>query len=78
MNKDYLGPIDINKPKHLPPPLPTLKNFPPIGTRVRVVDGSEAHNDKGVVIHLGRDICLVELDCGCCWPISEIWEIENE
>lgn len=50
--------------------------YPPVGTRVVVADGSEAHGDEGVVWHIGNDICLIELDAGCIWPIGEPWEVK--
>jgi hypothetical protein len=50
--------------------------YPPIGTRVVVVDGSEAHGDEGVVWDVSNSICLIELDAGCIWPISEPWEVK--
>lgn len=49
--------------------------YPPVGTRVVVVDGSEAHGDEGVVWQVANGICLVEIDAGCIWPVSETWEI---
>jgi hypothetical protein len=49
--------------------------YPPVGTRVVVVDGSEAHGDEGVVWQVANGLCLVELDTGCIWPVSEVWEI---
>ena len=52
-------------------------NFcPPVGTRVVVVDGSEAHGDEGVVWHISNNIFLIELDSGCVWPIVEPWEVK--
>jgi hypothetical protein len=50
--------------------------YPPVGTRVVVVDGSEAHGDEGVVWGIGNGICLIELDAGCIWPIGEPWEVK--
>lgn len=52
--------------------------YPPVGTRVAVVDGSEAHGDEGVVWQItASGLCLVELDAGCLWPVSEVWEIRT-
>jgi len=51
--------------------------YPPVGTRVVVVDGSEAHGDEGVVWQVENGVCLVELDAGCIWPVSEVWEIRT-
>lgn len=50
--------------------------YPPIGKRVVIVDGSEAHGDTGVVWNISNNICLIELDAGCIWPVSEPWEIK--
>ena len=50
--------------------------FPPVGTRVRIADHSEAHGDEGVVFDSSPTICLIELDQGCIWPVCERCEIE--
>ena len=50
--------------------------YPQVGTRVVVVDGSDAHGDEGVVWDIGNGICLIELDAGCIWPISEPREVK--
>lgn len=43
-----------------------------IGDRVIVMDGSEAHGDRGVIaIIQNNGIILVELDEGCLWPVTE-------
>lgn len=49
--------------------------YPSIGTRVEVRDGSEAHGDCGYVLHTRDGLCLVELDAGCVWSVSDPWEI---
>lgn len=49
--------------------------YPSIGTRVEVRDGSEASGDRGYVFDIVNGLCLVELDEGCVWPVSEPWEI---
>jgi hypothetical protein len=50
--------------------------YPPIGTPVVIVDGSEAHGYTGVVWEISNNICLIELDAGCIWLIGEPWEIK--
>lgn len=49
--------------------------FPPIGTRVKIVDGSEAHGDEGVVLDLQNGVCVILLDQGCAWPVCDVSEI---
>lgn len=57
-------------------PSGALDCYPSIGCRVEVRDGSEAHGDRGYVFDVGKNgVCLVELDAGCVWPVSEPWEI---
>lgn len=42
-----------------------------VGDRVRIIDGSEAHGDKGVIITIQADgLLLVELEQGCLWPVT--------
>lgn len=52
-------------------------DYPPVGTHVVITDGSEAHGDKGVVYAIENKLCLVELDQGCVWVVSEPWEIKR-
>jgi hypothetical protein len=44
-----------------------------IGDRVKIVDGSEAHGDIGIVEFIqDNGIILIELDdYGCLWPVTE-------
>lgn len=49
-----------------------------VGSRVRIVDGSEANGDLGVVLYIQNNgIIVVELDQGCVWPITEERELEE-
>jgi len=42
------------------------------GDTVRVIDGSEAHNDIGEVQWIQKDgLIIVELDGGAIWPCTE-------
>ena len=49
--------------------------YPSVGTRVEVRDGSDAHGDRGYVFDISNGVCLVELDAGCVWPVSDPREI---
>ena len=55
------------------------------GDKVKIIDGSEAHGDTGIVWFIQSDgIIIVELDAneekgiveGTCWPILEENELE--
>lgn len=51
------------------------RGYPLVGSRVEVVDGSEAHGDKGYVFDVSGEVCLIDLDAGCIWPIAEPREV---
>jgi hypothetical protein len=55
--------------------LGALHGYPSVGTRVEVCDGSDAHGDRGYVFDVANGVCLIELDAGCIWPVSESWEV---
>jgi len=51
------------------------------GDHVEVIDGSEAHGDRGRILYQQKNgIIVVELYSGACWPVeaNEIRKLHND
>lgn len=56
-----------------------MTNYPKIGSKVIVMDFSEAHGQSGLMWDLQNGIGLVLLDEGCIWPVDnpgDLWTID--